>query len=191
VREDLAQFFHREHIPVLSDADKHLRFPNYTHRVFCDGSLMHIGNAASFLEPLESTAIHVICTQLDAASVFLARWQAQEHRAANLQVLNRYLAKNVQGLSLVMGWHYAMGAPYDTDFRHFARANFAQEYPKVFDTDLLDEFDRYLDAGERFGGAPSPSFAWRVGWIRSCRQRCGTGCCACPRRSSAAFPPAT
>ena len=54
------QFRHPE---VLDDL-RTIRFPSGRYENFWNGNVAAIGNASGFVEPLESTALHVICEQL-------------------------------------------------------------------------------------------------------------------------------
>ena len=71
VRDDFKDFLDRERLPTAGAAFRDLSFPNYVRREIFDGRVFHIGNCASFLEPLEATAIGVITLQLQ----LLMHWQ--------------------------------------------------------------------------------------------------------------------
>ena len=129
--------------------DQYLQFPNFACRRFFDGALFKIGNAASFLEPLEATAIGVIVRQMTTFSYWplgkLARHgEKVQLRETNVDVLNNYLSKSFQQISLFVAWHYAMGSQFDSPFWRYARSNFDREIDRVEHQSMLGEFKEVL-----------------------------------------------
>lgn len=151
VRADLDQFLRREGVVDPSPA-RLLRFPSFVQRELFDGALFRIGNAASFLEPLEATAIAVTLEELRLASLWLAdgllgvsgegKWDPQ-----TLHLLNQLLIRTVQAVALFVGWHYARSSLYDTQFWRFARANHEESLSRLAGTELLAGFQRFSQAG--------------------------------------------
>lgn len=151
VEAELNEFLHQEKVTPFGEA-KHLTFPNFTSQVFFDGSLFKIGNAASFLEPLEATAIGVSLVQIYCASYYLNSLSEfsgnrEEFDNTQLKLLNEFLLTTVWKVALFVGWHYACGSCFNTDFWHFAESNFKQEIEKLENQKLLRAFERCLEAG--------------------------------------------
>jgi tryptophan halogenase len=154
VQADFAQFLAEEGI-AMPDSFRLLRFPSFVQQQLFDGALFRIGNAASFLEPLEATAIGITLEQLRVAGLWLGgglpgaagsqRWSPEL-----LGVVNEHLSRTVQAVALFVSWHYAHGSAYDTPFWHFARANYAERVAGYAGTELLAEFSRFVEAGARF-----------------------------------------
>jgi tryptophan 7-halogenase len=104
---------------------KHIRFPNFIRRRLFDGSLFAIGNAASFVEPLEATAIAVVLEELRIASYWLLDQILSITKAdqfdRSLAVVNDHLFNFVEQVALFVSWHYARGSSFDTSFWRHAR----------------------------------------------------------------------
>ena len=151
VRADLERFLQVEGVREPSQP-RHLRFPSFVQRRLFDGALFRIGNAASFLEPLEATAIGVTLEELRLASLWLAdgllgaageeKWNPQ-----TLDLLNQLMVRTVQAVALFVGWHYACGSRYETPFWRFARANYEESLSRHAGTGLLADFQRFVQAG--------------------------------------------
>jgi tryptophan halogenase len=154
IEQDFDTFLEEEGI-TCAPGDKHLNFPNYTHRTFFDGALFKMGNAASFLEPLEATAIGVIHKQIATLSYWpipLLLAQPEKRSKLNehdLEVFNNHLFKFITKISLFVAWHYAKGSRFDTEFWRFAQGNFFTELDKIENQAIRSEFDKYLEAGSQ------------------------------------------
>jgi tryptophan halogenase len=153
IEADLNEFLQEENVITFGEA-KHLTFPNFTCRTFFDGSLFKIGNAASFLEPLEATAIGVALAQIYYASHYLKdlsefSGRREKFDEFKLKASNEFLLNMLWKVALFVGWHYACGSCFNTDFWHFAKSNFKQEIKKLENENenLLGAFKRCLDAG--------------------------------------------
>jgi tryptophan halogenase len=153
VRADLGRFLEEEGVGDPSQP-RLLRFPSFVQRQIFDGALFRIGNAASFLEPLEATAIGVTLEELRLVSLWLAdgiigargedKWNP-----GTLDLLNRLMIRTVQEVALFVGWHYARGSVYDTPFWRFARANHGESLSRHAGTELLSDFRRFVQAGSQ------------------------------------------
>jgi len=151
VQADFSRFLQEEQVPDPSER-RTLRFPSFVQHHLFDGALFRVGNAASFLEPLEATAIGVILEELRPASLWLAdgfpgaageqKWEPEF-----LDLINGHLRRTVQAVALFVSWHYACGSAYDTRFWRFARSNFLHPDVGHGDATLLAEFGRYARAG--------------------------------------------
>lgn len=152
---DMNFLFHRAGIPFDETQERHLRFPNFTRRQLFDGALFHIGNAASFIEPLEATAIHITLFEIDVASKWLAdglidaRGEARRN-AAFLNGLNKIMRDYVAEAALFVSWHYGAGSRFDTPFWKYAVQNFCECMEKPTDPAVAERFRQYLAAGRRF-----------------------------------------
>lgn len=154
IQADFDEVLHAEAV-IPFGAERGLRFPNFTQRSYFDGALLKIGNAASFLEPLEATAIGVILAQLRLASYWLAdavlgargeeKWQP-----GVINVLNQEIASAVFKTALFVGWHYAKGSPFQTPFWDYAQSNFEQALANIKEASLLNDFDNLLQAAAQF-----------------------------------------
>lgn len=151
IEADLNEFLHEEKVATFGEA-KYLTFPNFTSRTFFDGSLFKIGNAASFLEPLEATAIGITHAQIGYASQYLNFLSESSYRRGKLvdgklKAFNDFSQNLVWKAALFVGWHYVSGSCFNTDFWQFAKSNFEQEIKKLENPNLLREFESYLQAG--------------------------------------------
>jgi tryptophan halogenase len=148
---DLSQFLQEENVTPYGES-KHLKFPNFSCRTFFDGSLFKIGNCASFIEPLEATAIGIFHAQIAYASEYLkylakSNSPKQKIDESTINAFNELLFQIVYKAALFVGWHYAKGSCFNTDFWHFAKSNFEQEIDKLANTKLLRKFESYIQAG--------------------------------------------
>lgn len=151
VRADLARFLEDERVPEPQQG-RMLGFPSFVQRRLFDGALFRIGNAASFLEPLEATAIGVTLEELRLASLWLAdgfpgaagekKWEPRF-----LDLINGHLRRTVQAVALFVSWHYTCGSVHDTQFWRSARTNFLRAASGHEDATFVAEFGRYVRAG--------------------------------------------
>ncbi len=153
VEADFDQFLDEEQVREALPG-KNLHFPNFAQRTFFDGALFKIGNTASFLEPLEATAIGIILLQLKSASLWLvgASVGLSEQARANQKAivkLNERFFQFMQEVSLFISWHYACGSGYQTAFWQFARSNFEGTLANLAGTAVPDRFAQYLHGGAR------------------------------------------
>jgi tryptophan halogenase len=151
VEADFDQFLKEEQVEDFGP-NKWLRFPNFMQRTFFDGALFKIGNTASFLEPLEATAIGIILLQLKAASLWLlsALTGLSEQGRTNkdaIGALNDRFFCFMQEVSLFISWHYARGSAYQTPFWQFAQSNFERTLDGLKDTEIPGRFAQYLQNG--------------------------------------------
>lgn len=151
IETDLNEFIQAENVTTFGES-KHLTFPNFTSQTFFDGSLFKIGNAASFIEPLEATALGVALAQIAHAShylKYLSESSTQKIRfdKHQIKVSNDFFQAMVWKVALFVGWHYAKGSCFNTDFWDFAKSNFKQEIQKLEQPKVLNAFERFLHAG--------------------------------------------
>ena len=123
-------------------------FPNFVHREIYDGAVARIGNAAAFMEPLEATAIG--SAQLQIGMVLHMRLNRSiEHLERDAPVVNRFLIDKILCFGLFVGWHYACGSTYDSEFWRYARDHAWTQFrkaadPEVVGCDALRKFDEMI-----------------------------------------------
>ncbi|MFM6135089.1 MAG: tryptophan 7-halogenase [Sphaerospermopsis kisseleviana] len=156
IEADFQDFLQSEDVKTMGE-DKHLNFPNFACKDFFDGALFKIGNTASFIEPLEATALGVIHAQITYASLYplqeLAALNGQPRGAFEInkiQAFNKFLSNTILKIVLFVGWHYVGGSPFDTEFWRFAKSNFEQELAKIDNPYVISEFNKFLKAGCNF-----------------------------------------
>ncbi|HSH04035.1 MAG TPA: tryptophan 7-halogenase [Anaerolineae bacterium] len=146
IEADFQQFLAEQDAEIISDG-RWLQFPNFTHRDFFDGSRFRIGNAASFLEPLEATAIGISILQVRLATHWLLdeilELSNTEKEGAQ-QILNNFLFETIQKVGLFLSWHYAQGSCFDTPFWDYAQQQYQRFYEELKHTPIGQEFDQYL-----------------------------------------------
>ena len=124
-------------------------FPNFVHRRIYDGAVARIGNAATFMEPLEATAI--VSAQFQIGMVLRMRLnRAVEHLERDAPVVNRFLVNNMLCYGLFVGWHYSRGSRYDSRFWRHARDHAWPRHrqaadPQVVNCDALGKFDDMIE----------------------------------------------
>lgn len=180
VSEDLDALLAAERIEAESEA-RSLTFPTFVRRRVFDGSLLRIGNTASFIEPLEATAIGLISQGLKAIDLIVKNAKllgnGREKRTGHLyQMLvtsiNNTLFANVWERAIFVGWHYSMGSAFTSPFWDYAVQNYARQMEHFHVEHTRERFERFLDEGRRavpeqyesfsseiFGGFPAASFA--------------------------------
>jgi tryptophan halogenase len=130
-----------------------LRFPNFTRRTFFDGAVFRVGNAASFIEPIEAVSIGTALVQIRAAARFIREGAARDAAppdpaaiAAYNQAAFSYVCKN----SLFISWHYAAGSRYASPFWAHAERCFARAaaHPEV--AAFVADFDEFLAVARDF-----------------------------------------
>ena len=149
ITADFDRFLQQENVTEYTPG-RQLNFPNFCKRKFFDGSLFTIGNAASFLEPLEATAIAATIDQINLISIWCLQLFSQQKQRCilkpqNIDTFNKFLLKYTYRLSLFVGWHYAKGSAFDTDFWHLAKSNFEQEIANSEFPEVVQKFQNYLD----------------------------------------------
>ena len=112
-------------------------FPNFVHRQIFDGAIARVGNAAAFMEPLEATAI--VSAQLQIGMVLQIRLnRPAEHLERDAPTVNRFLINNMLAYGLFVGWHYACGSRYDSEFWRYARDQAWAQHREAADPEVVD-----------------------------------------------------
>jgi tryptophan halogenase len=124
VSADFEAFLHDEEIEDPGQA-RSLDFPNFVRRECFSGRLFAIGNAASFLEPLEATAITTTLYQLNHIKFWLSSLMLGHGSLDSLPALiSDDIAHFVQRIGYFVSWHYAMGARQPGPFWQHAQRCF-------------------------------------------------------------------
>ncbi len=144
-----------------------LDFPNFMRRRVFDGRVFHLGNSASFLEPLEATAIGTTIVEIRAA----AHW-IREHGPAGaadrreVDEFNGSMQSFICRNSLFIAWHYTRGSRWDTPFWRYA----AQGLERAGRSDAahhhLAAMDEFVAAGRRLPGHALSRYDDEAGWER-------------------------
>lgn len=153
--------FRKEEKTEFFNTEKQLTFPTFTCLEPFDGAVFKIGNAASFLEPLEATAIQVLQHQIAIATAYPLKYLAQLEQFSKvskrtkfspnyIHKINDHLVKYVLQLSIFVSWHYINGSRFDTEFWRFAQNNYQEGVEKLGRPDLVSQFEQYLNAGSKF-----------------------------------------
>ncbi|MCY3884044.1 MAG: tryptophan 7-halogenase [Gammaproteobacteria bacterium] len=147
VESDFDKLLQTEAVPEFEQRAV-LRFPNFVHRKLYDGVVARIGNAGAFMEPLEATAI--VTAQLQIGMVLHMRLnRPKDHWERDAPVVNRFLINTVLRYGLFVGWHYARGSRYSSEFWNFARDQVWTQHsavadPKNVNCDALEKFEEML-----------------------------------------------
>ncbi|MDA7965161.1 tryptophan 7-halogenase [Ruegeria sp.] len=142
-------------------------FPNFMRRNWFDGRIFTIGNAASFVEPLEATAIGATIMQVRTAQ----RWMAEQDRQsppdkdavgfAN-QTMRSYVLRN----SLFIAWHYACGSRWDTPFWDLAARSLERAGKHRYLKGHVQAMTDFLDVGRDLPGAKIGACTEQERWER-------------------------
>ena len=148
VESDFDAFLETDGVPAFEQRAV-IPFPNFVHRRIYDGAVARIGNAASFIEPLEATAI--VSAQLQVGMVLHMRLNRPiGYIERDAPVVNRFLINNMLRYSLFVGWHYSCGSRYDSEFWRYARDHAwprhrAATDPEAVDCDALRKFEEMIE----------------------------------------------
>ncbi len=166
VEADFTEFLHGEGVTEWEERGR-LDFPNFARRTMFDGRVFWIGNAASFVEPLEATSIGASIMQSRSAQRWIAEHDPavaadpRERAACNAGLLG-YVLRN----SIFIAWHYASGARWDTPFWRHARGGMARCAANPDARPLLEEMRKYVEAGRDLPGAAISRYVGEEGWRR-------------------------
>ena len=142
---DFEDFLKGEQLPSSQDF-RPLSFPNFVRRRIFDGGVFHIGNSASFVEPLEATAIGITILQLHLLIHWLELIDQAVERSVAVQRINRIHEDTLIKLSVFIAWHYAAGSIHDTAFWRGAVKAFQQISQRPELGRVLAQFDAIRNA---------------------------------------------
>lgn len=136
-----------------------VRFRSGRHRDFWVGNVASVGNAYGFVEPLESTALHMVITEI---AHLLAVLEAMEQPggASHLEpAVNRAIGDHWDDLRWFLSLHYRHNRRLDTPFWQAARA----EVDTSGVAPLVERFKTqgpWSAAEDRGLGQRDPTFGW-------------------------------
>lgn len=116
--DDAAAAELRRRLPAAGEPGA-LRFRSGRRRHFVRGNVAALGNAYGFVEPLESTALHLVIRQLGLLLSVLP-WRRED--AGRLRLLNRRVAGWWDYLAWFLALHYRFNRRLDTPFWRRCRA---------------------------------------------------------------------
>jgi len=96
-----------------------VRFRSGRHRDFLAYNVVALGNAYAFVEPLESTALHMLAYQLDA---LLDGWPFGPGREPARRLLNEEIGRAWDGVRAFLAVHYRFNQRLETPLWRWARA---------------------------------------------------------------------
>ncbi|MEP2031504.1 MAG: tryptophan 7-halogenase [Paracoccaceae bacterium] len=166
VEADFSAFLNNEKISEWEERGA-LSYPNFLRRDLFDGRVFSIGNAASFIEPLEATSIGASILQVRAAQ----RWIADsEPNTANDTAAtagwNRAMRSYVLRNSLFVAWHYACGSRWDTPFWDLARSSMERARNSEDARPHLQQMNAFVDAGRALPGLSLAGYDDQESWDR-------------------------
>jgi 2-polyprenyl-6-methoxyphenol hydroxylase-like FAD-dependent oxidoreductase len=130
-----------------------LDFPNFLRRTMFDGRVFSVGNAASFLEPLEATAIGTAIVQVREVAHWIAdRGCGSTHDTDEVDYFNGALVAYICRNSLFVAWHYACGSRWNTAFWDYARGGLERARRSAVARVHLAAMEEYIEAGRMMPG---------------------------------------
>jgi tryptophan halogenase len=105
--------------PRMGDP-KVIKFRSGRHADWWKGNVIAMGNAYGFVEPLESTALHMLVLQLE---ILTTHFPASRHDEAIKTVLNGKIGRRWDALRWFLGIHYKFNRRLDTPFWRAARSD--------------------------------------------------------------------
>lgn len=104
----------RKHNPMVGDT-RVVRFRSGAYRRMWVGNVVAIGNAAGFVEPLEATALMVVCSHVRTLIEFL-RHNRMEPTPSMRDLYNRLTRETWHDIRDFLGLHYQPNTSLDTPF---------------------------------------------------------------------------
>jgi flavin-dependent dehydrogenase len=166
VDADFMAFLHQEGVPSSTHRGM-LNFPNFLRRRLFDGRVFWIGNAASFLEPLEATAIATAIVEIRAAAHWILEHGAESCADPDeLDAFNEQFVSFICRNSLFVAWHYACGSRWDTPFWRYARQGIERARNSAIAREHLAAMEEFVDAGRELPGRALSAYDDNEGWDR-------------------------
>jgi tryptophan halogenase len=162
IEADFTAFLQQEGIPTWTHRGT-IDFPNFLRRTMFDGRVFRVGNAASFLEPLEATAIGTTIVQVRAAAHWIAE-HGGDSNADELDDFNGALIAYICRNSLFVAWHYACGSRWDTPFWRYARRGIERARTNAMARFHLAAMEEYVEAGRMLPGPALSSYEDQDRW---------------------------
>jgi Tryptophan halogenase len=166
VAADLTALLHEEGV-VTWEPRGSPSFPNFMRRRMFDGRVFWVGNAASFIEPLEATTIGHTIVQVRSAT----RWIVEEGRGRcaeqdEVEVFNRGMLSYVCCDSLFVAWHYACGSRWDTPFWQYARRGIERARNNPAARAHLAHMEEFIEVGRALPGLSLSAYEDQNQWDR-------------------------
>jgi tryptophan halogenase len=166
VAVDLTAFLHEDGV-VTWEQRGAPSFPNFMRRRMFDGRVFWVGNAASFIEPLEATTIGHAIIQVRTAT----RWIVEEGRGRcarqdEVEAFNRAMLSYVCCDSLFVAWHYACGSRWDTAFWQYAQAGIERARDSDIARAHLTAMEEFVEAGRSLPGLTLSQYEDQDRWDR-------------------------
>lgn len=140
-----------------------LNFRSFSRSKFLEGGVFSIGNRAAFAEPLEATAIEFILRECGEICQILSQESIYTDSSRQLQqdLFNSRLNNEMQRIALFIGWHYANGSIYKSDFWQQSKEHYQLMRSKLIDKMIVTEFDNWISSLNYTHRCPSsPFFGW-------------------------------
>jgi tryptophan halogenase len=132
--EALAEFLRKN--PRVSNTPRVVRFRAGRHERLWVGNVVGIGNAAGFVEPLEATALQVICIEASTLADSLVDSQCMPTPTL-IELYNRYNAQAWDDIRDFLAIHYKFNTRLDTPFWRACRNE-----TRLHDAEFLVDFYR-------------------------------------------------
>ncbi|KEO89854.1 tryptophan halogenase [Erythrobacter longus] len=141
MEDDTAEQILRDNLDgePLADANR-LRFVTGRRKKFWDGNVLALGLAAGFMEPLESTSIHLIQTSL---ARLLTHFPDKRFKSADIDAFNHRTTKEYERIRDFLVLHYTATRRDDTPFWRHCQAI---EQPDS----LKSRIEQFRDCGRIF-----------------------------------------
>jgi tryptophan halogenase len=117
--EALAEF--RRKNPRIANEPRLVKFRSGRYEKLWQGNVVGIGNAAGFVEPLEATALQVICVEVSTLADSLVD-SLQEPTPTIIELYNQYNTGSWDDIRDFLAVHYAFNQRLDTPFWRACRA---------------------------------------------------------------------
>lgn len=106
--------------PKISNEPRVVKFPSGRYAKNWVGNVVGVGNSAGFVEPLEATALQVICVEASTLADSLID-SVKEPTPTLIELYNRYNGQAWDDIRDFLGVHYAFNTRLDTPFWQAAR----------------------------------------------------------------------
>ena len=90
-----------------------IRFTSGRRRDFWKGNVIAIGNSAAFVEPLESTALHMVCLQI---AMLIDHFPITRNERHNSSLVSRHIANMWDYLRAFLLVHFKLNQQRDTEY---------------------------------------------------------------------------
>lgn len=161
---DFTAFLQEEAVPTWTHRGV-LDFPNFLRRSQFDGRVFRVGNSASFLEPLEATAIGTTIVQIrDVVHWIVEHRSSRAADADEVEEYNGALRSYIVRNSLFVAWHYTCGSKWDTAFWRYARLGLERARASEVARFHVSAMEEYVAAGRRLPGVALSTYDNQDRW---------------------------